>query len=295
MAILIDKNTKVLVQGITGKEGSRAAEQMLSYKTAVLAGVTPGKGGQEVLGLPVFDSVEQALDKFPEINTTTIAVPGAFAKSAITEAIENKIPLIHVLTEHIPVLDTAFCFQLAKATRVRLVGPSSIGIISPGLAKLGSVGGSDPNFSYKKGPIGVISKSGGMTSEISLILKKAGLGVSTAVGIGGDLIVGSTFEDLLPMFEKDPDTLAIVLFGEVGGTYEEQAAAAIKKLPITKPVVAFISGLFAETLPAGLALGHAGAIIEKGRATRGDKIRALKEAGVKIAQTPDELPSLLKN
>lgn len=294
MSILINKNTRVLVQGITGKEGSRAAEQMLDYGTKVLAGVTPGKGGQEILGLPVFNSVAEALNKFPEINTTSIAVPGGFAKSAILEAVENKIPLIHILTEHIPILDTAICFAKAEASRVRLVGPSSIGIISPGQAKLGSIGGPDPDFSYSLGNIGVISKSGGMTSEISLILKKAGLGVSTAVGIGGDLIVGSTFADLLPLFEKDPDTDAVVIFGEIGGTYEEQAAQAIKHGAINKPVAAFISGLFAETLPVGLALGHAGAIIEKGRARRADKVAALEEAGVKIAQTPDQLPNLIK-
>src|SRR3972149_12259051 len=268
MAILIDRNTKVLVQGITGKEGSRAAEQMLKYGTKVLAGVTPSKGGQEVLGVPVFNTIKEALEKFPEINTTSIAVPGAFAKSAILEAVDAKVPLVHVLTEHVPIYDTALVYAKAREARVRIVGPSSIGIISPGQAKLGSIGGDNPSFSYATGNIGVISKSGGMTSEISFILKKAGLGVSTAVGIGGDLIIGSTFADLLLLFEKDPDTRAVVLFGEVGGTYEEEAADFIKRGGFTKPVAAFISGLFAETLPNSLALVHAGAIIKRGKSRR---------------------------
>lgn len=293
MAILVDQKTKVLVQGITGKEGSKAAEQMVSYGTKVLAGVTPGKGGQKVLGIPVFDSVKEALTKFPEINTTSIAVPASFAKTAILEAIENKIRLIHILTEHIPIQDSAYCYSLAKEMGVRIVGPSSIGIISPGLAKVGSIGGNDPDFSYQKGTIGVISKSGGMTSEISFILKKAGFGISTAVSIGGDLIIGSTFADLLPLFENDTDTAAIVVFGEVGGSYEEQAAKIIEKLPVKKPVVAFISGLFAESLPSGLALGHAGAIIDKGKADRANKVQTLEAVGVKIAQVPDEIPQLL--
>lgn len=161
MSILIDQNTKVLVQGITGKEGTKAAEQMISYGTKVLAGVTPGKGGQEVLGVPVFNTVSEALKNFPEINTSSIAVPAAFAKSAMLEAIENKIPLVHVLTEHIPIADTALCYSIAREKGIVLVGPSSIGIISPEKAKLGSIGGSDPDFSYQKGEVGVISKSGG--------------------------------------------------------------------------------------------------------------------------------------
>ncbi len=294
MSILINKETKVLVQGITGKEGSKAAEQMVAYGTQVLAGVTPGKGGQEVIGIPVFNSVSEALAKFPNINTTSIAVPGQFAKVATLEAIEAKIPLIHILTEHMPIYDTAYAYAAAKNAGIRVVGPSSIGIISPGEAKLGSIGGDDPNFSYSPGNIGVISKSGGMTSEISFILKKAGLGVSTAIGIGGDLIIGTTYADLFPLFEKDPQTHSVVLFGEVGGTYEEEAAEAIKNGSLTKPVAAFISGLFAETLPAGVALGHAGAIIEKGKGRRSDKIALLEKAGVKIASTPDDLPKLLK-
>ncbi len=289
MAILIDKKTKVLVQGITGKEGTRATEQMLSYGTAVLAGVTPGKGGQELLGVKVFNSIKEALLKNPEINATSICVPGAFAKNAILEAIENKIPLIHVLTEHIPIADTAYCFAKARKIGVRIVGPSSIGIISPGVSKLGSIGGPDPSFSFSKGKIGLISKSGGMTSEIALILKKAGLGVSTAVGIGGDVIIGSTFADLFPLFEEDHATSGIIIFGEIGGSYENDFAKLIRDKNPAFPVAAFISGLFAQKLPEDLALGHAGAIIEKGNSSRAEKIRELRKAGVLIANTPDQL------
>ncbi|MDP2671583.1 MAG: CoA-binding protein [bacterium] len=294
MSILIDKKTKVLVQGITGKEGSRAAEQMLAYGTEVVAGVTPGKGGQEVFGKAVYNSVKEALVKHPEINTTSIAVPGVFAKAAMLEAIENKIPLIHVLTEHVPILDSAIAFARAKKAGVRIVGPSSIGIISPGEAKLGSIGGSDPNFSYQSGEIGVISKSGGMTSEISFILKKTGLGVSTAVGIGGDMIIGSTFADLAGIFKDDPKTKALVIYGEQGGTYEEDLAEYLLKSKFEKPVVAFIAGIFAESLPAGQALGHAGALIESGKGRRIDKVKALEKAGVGVAAVPDELPKVLQ-
>ena len=294
MSILIDNNTKVLVQGITGKEGAKATTQMLSYGTKVLAGVTPGKGGQEIEGLPVFDTVEEALNKFSEINTSFIAVPRQGAKDAILEAAAYKIPLINVLTEHLPITDTAYAVAYTREQGVKLVGPSSIGIISPGKAKLGSIGGDNPDFSFTAGNIGVISKSGGMASEVSFILKKAGLGQSTVVGIGGDVIIGSTFADLMVEFEKDPETKAIVLFGEVGGTYEEEAAELIRNKGFTKPVAAFISGLFAETMPSGTALGHAGAIIEAGKGRRVNKVKALEEAGALVAEVPDDLPELLK-
>ena len=294
MSILINKNTKVLVQGATGKEGKRAIPQMLEYGTKVLAGVTPGKGGQEVEGVPVFDTVEAAVNKFPEINTSFICVPKMAARDAILESIAHKIPLINVLTEHMPISDTAYVFSAAKNQNIRIVGPSSIGIISPGKAKLGSIGGNDPNFSFTPGNIGVISKSGGMASEISYILKKEGLGQSTAIGIGGDMIVGANFVDLLELFEKDKETKGVVLFGEHGGTYEEEAAEFIKSKKFNKPVAAFISGLFAEMLPHGQALGHAGAIIEAGKGHRQDKVKALESAGVSIAEIPDDLPKLIK-
>ncbi|MBI2039615.1 CoA-binding protein [Candidatus Microgenomates bacterium] len=294
MAILITQQTKVLVQGITGKEGSKVALQMKNYGTRVLAGVTPGKGGQEVHGVPVYNTIAEALENHPGINTSFVAVPNFAAFGAIEEAIKAKIPLINVLTEHIPIQDTAKAIALAKQT-VRIVGPSSIGIISPGIGKVGSIGGDDPRGVFSKGSVGVISKSGGMASEVSWILTKNGIGQSTVVGIGGDILVGSTFADLMEEFEKDPQTEAVVLFGEIGGTYEEEAAELIKSGGFTKPVVAFISGLFAETLPQGTKLGHAGAIIYGEKGSYKSKIKAFEEAGVKIAKTPDEIPGLLNN
>lgn len=294
MAVLVTDKTRVLIQGITGKEGSKVALQMRNYGTKVLAGVTPGKGGQEVHGIPVYNSIKEALENHPGINTSFVAVPNFAAFGAMQEAIEGKISLINVLTEHVPIADTAKAIALAKKAQVRIVGPSSIGIISPGIGKAGSIGGDDPRGVFRKGSIGVISKSGGMASEVSWILTQAGMGQSTVVGIGGDILVGSTFADLMKDFEKDLQTEAVVIFGEIGGTYEEEAAMFIKSGGFTKKVVAFISGLFAETLPSGTKLGHAGAIVYGDKGSYKSKIHSLKEAGVVIAKTPDEIPELLR-
>lgn len=297
MAILVDQNTKVLVQGITGKEGSKVALQMQNYGTRALAGVTPGKGGQEVHGVPVYNKVAEALENHPGINASFVAVPNFAAFGAIEEAIKAKIPLINVLTEHIPIADTAKAIAMARKSGVRIVGPSSIGIISPGIGKVGSIGGDDPRGVFSKGSVGVISKSGGMASEVSWILTKNGIGQSTVVGIGGDILVGSTFADLMEEFEKDDQTKAVVIFGEIGGTYEEEAAEMIKGNPstglrlrgrsdsrssgprFTKKVVAFISGLFAESLPQGTKLGHAGAIVYGEKGSYKSKIESLKSLG----------------
>lgn len=294
MAILVTDKTKVLIQGITGKEGSRATLQMKNYGTRVLAGVTPSKGGQEVHGVPVYNTVAEALENHPTVNASFVAVPNFAAFEAIKEAVEAKIPLINILTEHIPIQDTAKAISLAKKNGVRIIGPSSIGIISPGVGKVGSIGGDDPRGVFSKGNVGIISKSGGMASEVSWILTKAGIGQSTVVGIGGDVLVGSSFADLMEDFEKDVATKAVVLFGEIGGTYEEEAAELVKAGGFTKKVVAFISGLFAENLPQGTKLGHAGAIVYGEKGSYKSKINSLKDAGVIIAKTPDEIPNLLK-
>ncbi len=327
MAILVTEKTKVLVQGITGKEGSKVALQMRNYGTKVLAGVTPGKGGQEVHGIPVYNSVSEALENHPTINTSLISVPNFAVLGAMKEAIEAKIPLINVFTEHVPIADTAYAIALAKSLsvipsgseesqdfnleiassktprndKIRIVGPSSMGIISPGIGKVGQIGGEDPRGVFSKGNVGVISKSGGMASEVSWILTKNGIGQSTVIGIGGDILIGSTFADLMEDFEKDGQTKAVVLFGEIGGTYEEEAAEMIKGNPstssgprFTKKVVAFISGLFAEGLPQGTKLGHAGAIVYGEKGSYKSKINSLKEAGVVLAKTPDEIPELLR-
>ncbi len=294
MAILVTEKTKVLIQGITGKEGSKVALQMKNYGTKVLAGVTPGKGGQEIHGVPVYNTVAEALENHPGINTSFVAVPNFAAFGAIKESIDNKIPLINILTEHIPIQDTAKAIALARKKNVRIIGPSSIGIISPGIGKVGSIGGDDPRGVYSKGSVGVISKSGGMASEVSWILTKNNIGQSTVIGIGGDILVGSSFADLMEDFEKDDATKALVLFGEIGGTYEEEAAEFIKRGKFSKPVVAFVSGLFAETLPQGTKLGHAGAIIYGEKGSYKSKIKSLESAGAIIAKTPDEIPNLLK-
>lgn len=294
MSILINQKTVCLIQGITGKEGTRVAIDMMAYGTKVVAGVTPGKGGQAVEGVPVYNSVSEALELHQDVNTTGVYVPPFAVLNAVKEALQNNIKLIHIITEHVPIKDTAEIIALAKKTEATIVGPSSIGIISPGKAKVGSIGGADADRAFAPGKIGVISKSGGMASEVSWLLKKAGFGQSTVVGIGGDILIGSTFSDLLPQFGGDPETEAVVLVGEFGGTYEEEAAAYIQKTKFSKPVVAFISGLFAESLPQGVALGHAGAIIEGDKGTRKTKVAALEAAGVKIAQIPTEIPQLLK-
>lgn len=294
MAILINKNTRVLVQGITGNEGSRACKEMLDYGTQVVAGVTPGKGGQVVEGVPVYNTVFEASATHPDINASLITVPAAFVKDAALEAIDARIPLIDILTEHVPTSDAAYIVAAARRAGVRVVGPSSVGIMSPGMAKIGSIGSGDVKKVFTPGPIGVISKSGGMTAEISATLSRAKLGQSTVVGIGGDAIIGSDFVDLLELFEKDPATKAVVLFGEVGGTYEELAAEFVRKKKFTKPLVALVAGKFTENLPQGTVLGHAGAIVSKGRGSYASKVKALTEAGVMVADILDEAPEMLE-
>lgn len=293
MSILINKDTQCLIQGITGLEGQKVSAWMRASGTNVIAGVTPGKGGQGIDGVPVFNSVAEAIAKFPSINLTTIYAPARFVRSAAQEAIEVKIPIVHIIAENVPVRDTAELIALAHQHRVMLIGPSSIGLISPGKAKVGSIGG-EKNDQFIGGPIGLISKSGGMCSEVSLLLRRNGIGQSTVIGIGGDRLVGTTFADLLPLFEEDTETKAVVLIGELGGTYEEEAAAVLEKKQCTKPLIALITGLFAETLPQGVSFGHAGAIVDKYIGTRAGKIAALTQAGAIVVSTPDELLEKVK-
>lgn len=293
MAILVDKKTRVLVQGITGKEGARACEEMLSYGTKVVAGVTPGKKGQKVSGVPVYDTVREALKKHPEINTTLISVPAAAVQDAATEAMFAGIKLINILAEHVPTRDSAEIVRWARIKDSIVVGPASVGIISPGKGKIGSIGSSTISRVFTKGPIGVVSKSGGMTAEIAVTLTKAKLGQSTVIGIGGDQIIGFDFVDALKLFADDPETKAVVLFGEVGGTYEEQAADFIIRTKFKKPVVAIVAGKFTKDLPQGTVLGHAGTIVARGRGGYDSKARAFAKARVPVAQTLDEVPELL--
>lgn len=294
MSILINKNTKVVIQGITGREASKVSGEMQAYGTKILAGVTPGKGGQDVNGVPVYDTLKEAIANHPGINASLIYVPPFAAKDACLEAIGNGIKLLDVITERIPIIDTAVILAEAKKQNVTVVGPTSVGIITPGECKLGPIGGNNPDRIFKKGNIGVVSKSGSMTNETSWLLRQAGYGQSTAMGIGGDVLAGLPFPDALLLFEDDPETKAIVMFGELGGTYEEQAAELIKQKKITKPVVAFVAGMFADHLPPSMQLGHAGAIIEGSTGSPQAKKKALADAGALVADAHHEIVELLQ-
>lgn len=293
MSILINDATRLAIQGITGKEGQRSAEWIQAYNpNTLIAGVTPGKGGQEVLGVPVYNSVMDAVAAHPEINASSIYAPPKFVRSAVLEALEANLPLIHILAEEIPLRDSVDILHLAKEKGSRIIGPASIGLISPGQAKIGSIGG-PLNKQFSPGSIGIISKSGGMSSEIALQLTKAGYGQSTVIGIGGNVIAGTSFSDLVELIETDPQTKAVVIVGEIGGSYEEKLAHKLQSLPDHKPYIAFISGRFAQTLPQGLSFGHAGAIVDKEIGTMSAKISALKQAQVDIASDPSAIINIL--
>ncbi len=294
MSILIDKNTKVLIQGITGREASKVSGEMQSYGTKILAGVTPGKGGQDVNGVPVYNTVKEARANNDGINASIIYVPPFAAKDACLEAMANGIKLLNVITERIPILDTSIILAEAKKQNAAIVGPTSVGIINPRECKLGPIGGNNPDRIFAKGNIAVISKSGSMTNETSWLIRQAGYGQSIAMGIGGDVLAGFAFPDALLALENDNETKAIVLFGELGGTYEEQAAELIKQKKVTKPVVAFIAGMFADYLPKSMQLGHAGAIIEGSTGSPQAKKKALTDAGALVADAHHEIVELLK-
>ncbi|MBN1385947.1 CoA-binding protein [Candidatus Woesearchaeota archaeon] len=281
MSIMIDDETRVMIQAITGKQGRQACKEMLDYKVKVVCGVTPGKTGQNVDGVPVYGSVNEALHNH-DVDATVIFVPPMQAKEAVMDAINNGIKLINIITENIPVHDTAYFLEAARKSGAVIVGPSSVGIISPGKCKMGPIGGAD-NSSYMNGPVGIISKSGGMSSETANLLTQEGIGQSTVIGIGGDRLIGSDFVDMLKMFERDKDTKCTVIFGEIGGTYEELVAESVSRGEITKPIAAFVSGNFASNLP-NMTLGHAGAIVEGTKGTRQAKVEALRKAGVKVAE-----------
>ncbi len=280
MSILIDESTRVVIQGITGKEGQFHMRQMVEYGTKVVSGVTPGKGGQKVDGIPVFNTVREAVCTTGAI-VSAIFVPPAFAADAIMEAADSGVSLIVCFTEGIPTLDMLTVSHYLKKKGVRLIGPNTPGIISPGKSKVGLMAG----YIHREGNVGVISRSGTLTYEMVYQLTRRGIGQSTCVGIGGDQIIGLSFVDLLELFEGDSDTKAVVLIGEIGGTAEEEAAEFIRK-NLTKPVVAFIAG---RTAPPGRRMGHAGAIISGGRGTAVEKIRSLDEAGVRAVENPADV------
>jgi len=284
MGILIDENTRLIVQGITGRDGGFHAARMLEYGTKVVGGVTPGKGGQTAGGLPVFDTVAEAVEK-TGANASVIFVAANFARNAILEAAAAKLPLVVCITEGIPVKEMLEIDGKIRGNGTRLVGPNCPGLITVGKAKAGIM----PGQIFAPGPVGIVSRSGTLTYEVAAELTRAGIGQTTVIGIGGDPIIGTNFIDTLKMFENDPETKVIGLVGEIGGTDEEAAAEFIKSM--TKPVVAFISG---RTAPEGKRMGHAGAIISGGVGTAESKIAALEAAGVPVAGLVSELVSLIK-
>ena len=286
MAIIVDSRTKLVVQGITGYQGRYHSQAMAEFGTKVLAGTSPGKGGETVNDIPVYNTVTEAVDA-TGANTSCIFVPAPFCKDAALEAIDSGIQTIVIVTEHLPVLDAIHVVSVARAKGITVIGPNCPGVASPGKSKVGIL----PNTIFDSGNIGVVSKSGTLTYEIVNAITEQKFGQSTCVGIGGDRVSGTSFIDILEKFEKDRQTKKIVLVGEIGGTAEEEAAEYIKK-KVKKPVAAYIAG---RTAPPGKRMGHAGAIISRGRGTADSKIKALEAAGVKVAHFPTDVPGLLKD
>lgn len=286
MSIFLDKKTRLVVQGITGRDGAFHTKQMLAYGTKVVAGMTPGKKGERVEGVPVFNTVHEAVEA-TGANASVIFVPAAFSADAVMEAVEAGVYLVVCITEGIPTLEMVRVYEFVRQSKARLIGPNCPGLISPGKSKVGIL----PGQICKPGPVGVVSRSGTLTYEVIWQLTSAGFGQSTCIGIGGDPIIGTNFIDCLEAFNQDPQTRAVVMIGEIGGTDEEEAATFIKR-KMNKPVVGFIAG---RTAPPGKRMGHAGAIISGGTGTAEEKITALTKAGVAVAREPAEIPGLIRD
>ncbi len=285
MSILIDENTKLIIQGITGREGSFHAQKMLSYGTKVVAGVTPGKGGQNVFDIPVFNTVREAVNE-TGANASIAFVPAIYTKDSVMEAISCKVPLVITIAEHVPVNDMMYVYHAARYMGVRVIGPNSFGVISPGKSKAGFMA----HNIFSQGGVGIMSRSATNCYETVFMLTNKGIGQSTCVGVGGDMIPGSTFIDLLPLYEADPQTEVIVLIGEIGGNEEEKAAEYIKKY-VNKPTVAYITG---RKAPSGQNMGHAGAIVGKdGTGSALNKEKALSDAGVMIAESTEDIANIV--
>ncbi len=287
LGILIDKNTRAIVQGITGSQGSFHTKLMIDYGTKIVAGTSPGKGGAQVLGVPVYNTIAEAREKC-EVNASIIFIPAPFAADAAFEALENEIRTITIITEHIPIRDAIEVMAYAKQMNASVIGPNTPGIITPDSCKLGIM----PSHIFRPGNVGMVSRSGTLTYEIAAGLTKKQLGQSTCFGLGGDPITGLNFIDALKMFEKDPHTKAVVLIGEIGGNLEELAADYVAREKYPKPVVAYIAG---RSAPSGKRMGHAGAIVMGRAGTAESKIEALKKANVRVAEKPGDIPELLMN
>ncbi len=295
MAILVDENTRVLVQGITGREATTFTLSMMEYGTKVLAGVTPGKGGQDVYGIPVYNTVREALAAHPEINTSIVSVPPAFTKDATMEAVDAGIKFISVFTERIPRSDVCQMIEYAKQRGARIVGPNSLGMASPGKGKLGAIGGPAEEFkkAYLPGNVAILSRSGGMLTETASLLAQHGIGISTGINIGGDPVIGSTFVELLPLLRDDPETKVVVLFCEPGTSSEERLSEWVKEVHYPKPIVAFVTGGFVDNMP-GMHFGHAAVIVEGNTGSARGKKAAMREAGIIVVDTHDQIAIAVK-
>lgn len=294
MSILITKDTTFIIQGITGREAVNITRECLDYGSKIVGGVTPGRAGRDVYGVPVYDTVEQITSK-TRVDGSIVTVPAPFTRDATFEAIEAGIKTIVIVTERIPRGDVAQMIELATMRGARIIGPNCLGIISPGVAKMGVIGGraEDAKKAFSKGPIGVMSRSGGMTTEICNTLTAAGLGQSTAVSIGGDAIIGSTYAELMPLYEADPETKAIVIYSEPGGRMEADLARYVQEERSRLPIIAFMAGRFMDEMP-GMRFGHAGTIVEGKADTAGEKIVRLQEAGISVAERIEDIPDLVQ-
>jgi succinyl-CoA synthetase alpha subunit len=294
MSILIRKDTTFIVQGITGREAVNLTRENLDYGAKIVGGVTPGRAGRDVYGVPVYDCVRDITAK-TLVDGAVVCVPPRFTRDAVFEAIENGIKLIVVVTERIPRREVAQMVELAALRGARIIGPNCLGMISPGEAKMGGIGGPAANTrtAYTKGPIGVMSRSGGMTTEIASTLTAAGLGQSTAVSIGGDAIIGTSYAELMPLFEADPETKAIAIYSEPGGRMEAELADWVRENDSRLPIVAFMAGRFMDDMP-GMRFGHAGTIVEGKADTTADKIERMRAAGISVAERIEEIPALLE-
>ncbi len=294
MSILIDRDTTFIVQGITGREAVNLTRENLAYGAKIVGGVTPGRAGREVYGVPVHDCVRDiARDR--RVDGSVVCVPPAFTRDAVFEALENGIRLVVVVTERIPRQEVAQMVELAELRGARIIGPNCLGLITPGEVKMGGIGGpaEDTRKAYRKGPVGIMSRSGGMTTEIANTLSAAGLGQSTAVSIGGDAIIGTTYAELMPLFEADPETRAIAIYSEPGGRMEAELAEWVVEHRSRLPIVAFMAGRFMDEMP-GMRFGHAGTIVEGKADTTADKIERLRRAGISVAERIEEIPGLIR-